>query len=83
MEKNQIITALKELVKPHLEYQEEEVIDQMDGSTELLNELGLDSVDLIEVVMDVEERFDIAIADEDIQNIRTLDDLVALIVSKS
>lgn len=83
MEKNQIITALKELVKPHLEYQDEEVIDQMDGSTELLNELGLDSVDLIEVVMDVEERFDIAIADEDIQNIRTLDDLVALIVSKS
>lgn len=83
MEKVEIITALKELVKPHLEYQDEEVIDQMDGSTELLNELGLDSVDLVEVVMDVEERFDIAIADEDIQNIRTLDDLVALIESKS
>lgn len=82
MENQQIIAKLKELVKPHLEYQDDSVIDNMTGNTNLLDELGLDSVDLVEIIMDIEETFEISIADEEIQQVKTVNDLVALIKSK-
>lgn len=83
MKKQQIMDRLKALVKPHLEYQDDEVVNAMHGGTNLLDELGLDSVDLVEVVMDIEEEFDIAIADEEIQQVRTVDDLVGMIAGKT
>ncbi len=82
MENQQIIAKLKQLVKPHLEYQDDSVIDNMTGNTNLLDELGLDSVDLVEIIMDIEESFDISIKDEEIQQVKTVNDLVALIKSK-
>lgn len=82
MEKEQIIAALREVVKPHLEYQSDEVVNGMNEETNLLQELGLDSVDLVEVIMDIEERFSIAIADEEIQRVKTVRDLTALISAK-
>lgn len=82
MDKQQIVTELKELVKPHLEYQDDSVIDGMTAETNLLDELGLDSVDLVEIIMDIEETFEISIKDEDIQQVKTVKDLVHLIQSQ-
>lgn len=83
MEQEQILTQLRALIKPHLEYQDEETLASLKGDTNLLNELGLDSVDLVEVIMDIEDEFDIAIEDEDIQAVKTVNDLVALIADKT
>ena len=82
MEKQQILDQLRKLIKPHLEYQDEAVIASFKGDTNLLDELGLDSVDLVEVIIDIEDEFDIAIDDEGIQKVKTVNDLIALIEDK-
>ncbi len=46
-------------------------------ASRLVEDLGADSLDLVEIVMQVEEAFDIAIEDEAAERIRTVADLLA------
>lgn len=39
--------------------------------TDLINDIGLDSLDSVELIMEIEKEFDIAIPDEDAENILT------------
>jgi acyl carrier protein len=47
-----------------------------------LNELDIDSLDLVETMMEIEEAFDIEFANEEIQNARTVKDIVDLVNKK-
>ena len=40
------------------------------------DDLGADSLDLVDLVMAVEEEFDVKIADEDLEGIKTVGDIV-------
>ncbi|MGL5205812.1 MAG: acyl carrier protein [Metamycoplasmataceae bacterium] len=44
-----------------------------------IKELGLDSLDLVEVVMEIEQELDIKIPDDELTNIKTIDDLIKII----
>jgi acyl carrier protein len=48
----------------------------LDADTPLRGMLGADSLDLVELVMELEEQFDIDIPDEMAQDIRTFGDLI-------
>ena len=48
-----------------------------------VDDLGADSLDLVELIMAMEEEFDIEIDDEDAQKIATVQDAVNYIKSKS
>lgn len=45
-------------------------------------ELGADSLDLVEIVMAIEDGFDIEISDDELTNMRNMGDLVSFIDSK-
>jgi acyl carrier protein len=45
----------------------------------LLDDLGADSLDVVELVMALEEAFGIQVPDEDVENIRTVGDIVEYI----
>jgi len=47
-----------------------------------LTDLGVDSIDLYEVVMSLEEKFDISINDRDVQRLVTVGDTIAFIKGK-
>lgn len=47
-----------------------------------INDLGADSLDLIEVIMAVEEEFDICIDDQDAEKIQTVQDLINQVQAK-
>lgn len=47
------------------------------------DDLGFDSLNLVELVLALEEKFDIKIPDEDAQNLRTVGDVVNYITSHS
>ena len=47
-----------------------------------LKELGLDSLDLVEVMMEIEEEFSIQFEDEEMISLKTIGDVFALIESK-
>jgi acyl carrier protein len=42
-----------------------------------IDDLGADSLDIVELVMSLEEEFDIEIPDEDAEKIQTIDDAVS------
>ncbi|HGY91913.1 MAG TPA: acyl carrier protein [Planctomycetes bacterium] len=53
--------------------------EKLTESTSFINDLGADSLDTVELVMEFEEAFDINIPDEDAEKIQTVGDAVAYI----
>ena len=72
MAKEEIFEKLKELVVDQLGVEEDEVT--MEASMQ--DDLGADSLDLVDLVMSVEEEFGVKVADEDLENITTVGDIV-------
>lgn len=72
MAKKEIFEKLKELVVDQLGVEEDEVT--MEASMQ--DDLGADSLDLVDLVMSVEEEFGVKVADEDLENIKTVGDIV-------
>ena len=59
------------------------VADQLDVEEEKVTaeDLGADSLDVVDLVMSIEEEFDIEIPDEAVENIKTVGDIVSYIES--
>ena len=62
------------------------IIDQLSISDEdmitmetTLEDLGADSLDLVEVIMAIEDEFDVQIKDEDLENLKSVGDLIIYI----
>ncbi|MCC3144804.1 acyl carrier protein [Halanaerobium sp. Z-7514] len=50
--------------------------DEITEESSFIEDLGADSLDVVELVMAFEEEFDVEIPDEDAENIRTVEDAV-------
>ena len=70
-----IFTNVKAIIVDKLGVDEKEVT--MEAS--FTNDLGADSLDTVELIMDLEKTFDITIPDEEAENINTVGDAVAYI----
>lgn len=57
--------------------------DQVVESAEFIGDLNADSLDLVEVIMAMEQEFDLEIKDEDAEKIRTVGDAVNYIDQNS
>jgi acyl carrier protein len=53
-----------------------------DYSKNLINDLGLDSLDTVELIMDLESNFDIAISDDEAKTLQSINDIFAYIDQK-
>tara|TARA_B100001750_G_scaffold194047_1_gene165306 strand:- start:181 stop:420 length:240 start_codon:yes stop_codon:yes gene_type:complete len=56
--------------------------DKLALETSFINDLGADSLDTVELVMEFESAFDITIPDEDAETIQTVGDAVGYISGK-
>jgi len=72
---SQIFTTVKKIVAQQLGVD----INLVTLEANFANDLGADSLDTVELVMAIEEEFDIEIPDEDAENIATLNQAVAFI----
>ena len=79
MAKEEIFDMLKELVVDQLGVEEDEVT--MEATMQ--DDLGADSLDLVDLVMSVEEEFGVKVADEDLENIKTVGDIVNYIEERA
>jgi len=73
-----VMDRVKELVVEQLGVDAEEVTEE----ATFIDDLGADSLDIVELVMAFEEEFDLEIPDEDAEKIRTVGDAVEYIKSK-
>jgi len=68
-------------IKSVIEEHADEPVELSD-STELVADLGIDSLGVMEVVADIEDKFDITIADADLREVATFGEVVAAIETK-
>ena len=55
--------------------------DKVADETSFINDLGADSLDTVELVMEFEDEFDLNIPDEDAEKIQTVGDAITYIES--
>jgi acyl carrier protein len=67
-----IFEIIKEIIVNQLEVKEHFVVPE----AKFVEDLGADSLDIVEMVMQVEEKFGFEIPDEDMENIVTVQDLL-------
>jgi acyl carrier protein len=65
------------------------VMEQLDVTKEecvleasFIDDLGADSLDLVELIMEMEEKFGVEIADEELEKIRTIKDVIDFLTKK-
>ena len=56
--------------------------DKVQPDTSFINDLGADSLDTVELVMEFEDEFEISIPDEDAEKIQTVGDAIEYIFNK-
>lgn len=56
--------------------------DKISRETSFVNDLGADSLDTVELVMEFEDEFEISIPDEDAEKIQTVGNAIDYITSK-
>ncbi|MGK0385826.1 MAG: acyl carrier protein [Patiriisocius sp.] len=80
MTEKDIFEQLIPIVKTYLP----EDIDatQINLDSDLTKELNINSAHLVDVVLDVEDTFDVEFANEDMEQLRTINDTIAIIQKK-
>ncbi|NMC57182.1 MAG: acyl carrier protein [Eubacteriaceae bacterium] len=73
-----MLQKVKKIISEQLE------VDQsvLSENTSFIDDLGADSIDLLELVLAFEDEFGIQIDEDDIKNIRTVGDIVEYIENK-
>ena len=70
-----VLEKLKGTLVDQLDVEEEKITPE----ASITEDLGADSLDVVDLIMSLEESFSIEIPDEDIENIKTVGDIVKYI----
>lgn len=78
--KAQVIEAkIKEIIAEQLGLREDEII----SDASFVDDLGADSLDIVELIMAMEEEFGTEIPDEDAEKLLTVQDTIDYVVGKT
>lgn len=69
---NMVFDRIKEMIVEELNVPAEKITME----AKLSDDLGADSIDAVELIMNIEDEFKIQVSDEEAQNIKTVGDLV-------
>ena len=70
--------TVKNIIVKNLSVDEKKVTMEAD----FVVDLGADSIDLVEIYMDLEDTYKMSIPDDELPNIKTVDDLVKFVEEK-
>ena len=78
MKMEEVQAKLKEIVMDRLNAEEE----QIKPEASFVEDLGADSLDIVELIMGIEEEFDIEIPDEDAEKLTTVGEAMSYVKTK-
>jgi acyl carrier protein len=80
MENTEIIEKLKHIIKPYVN--DQSAMKNLTESTDFIRDLKINSANLVDIVLDVEEVFSISIDNESMEKMLTVDATIAIIKNK-
>ena len=78
MERIEIFSAVKQAVIEKLGVSEDQVVEE----AEFVKDLGADSLYLVDIVMELEEKFKVRVEDSDFEKLKTIKNAVDYIFQK-
>jgi acyl carrier protein len=78
LEREEALSALREVAVDVLSVEPDTVVE----TARFKEDLDADSLDLVELVMGLEERFDISVPEEDLESVATVGQAVDLVLGK-
>jgi acyl carrier protein len=81
MDKKEVLDKIVEILTPLTK--NKDALARLGLEASILKDLKINSARLVDVVLDIEERFGIVVKDEEADKVRTVQDAVNLVLSKS
>ena len=75
MKRKEIFNSLKSIIKDIVGFD----VEEMNEQSSLFNDLGLDSLDAVELIMKCEKKYNIKISDNVVKNLHSVSDLIDII----
>ncbi|MGB6151616.1 MAG: acyl carrier protein [Pricia sp.] len=80
MTKEERYEKLKDIIKIYLP--EDVSVDDITMKSHFINELNINSANLVDIILDVEDEFDIMLENEDMERMQTVADALQIIEGK-
>lgn len=77
MDREQAFEQLKSIVKPYV--QDQGAFESISEETDFINDLKINSANLVDVILDIEEKFDIIIDNEAMKQMVNVKEAIAII----
>ncbi|MAD97609.1 MAG: acyl carrier protein [Flavobacteriaceae bacterium] len=80
MTREELIQSLKKIVEPYV--QDQEAFQNLSEETDFINDLKINSANLVDVILDVEDEFDIEIDNDAMEKMLSVKAALDIIESK-
>jgi acyl carrier protein len=80
MTKDELITKLKTIIAPYI--QDEDAFKNLTENTDFVNDLKINSANLVDIILDIEDAFDIRLENEDMEKMMDVKSAMAIVNAK-
>ena len=80
MDREQLITKLKPISEPYV--QDAEAFKNLSEDTDFVNDLKINSANLVDIILDIEDEFDIRLENEDMEQMLDVKSAMNIVTSK-
>ena len=80
MTKKELINSLQKIIKPYV--QDQEAFKNLSEETDFINDLKINSANLVDVILDVEDEFDIEIDNDSMEKMLSVKAAMDIIETK-
>ncbi|MDT8347271.1 MAG: phosphopantetheine-binding protein [Flavobacteriaceae bacterium] len=80
MDNNALLAQLKNIVAPYI--QDEEAFQNLTEDTDFVKDLKINSANLVDIIIDIEDAFDIRLENEDMEQMLTVKSAMTIVTAK-
>lgn len=77
MDREATLEQLKDIIRPYV--QDQQAFDSISEETDFINDLKINSANLVDVILDIEEKFDIIIDNEAMKQMVNIKEAIGII----
>lgn len=80
MKKEELIAKLKPIIEPYV--QDTEAFKNLSEDTDFVNDLKINSANLVDIILDIEDEFDIRLENEDMEQMLDVKSAMSIVTTK-